>query len=123
MDAASAHHVGAGVQQLGDAVVEGDQLDQAEMRIVEIEEQIDIAVRPRLVLGDRPEQVKTRDAKALQVGRMAPQCGKDLVAFHGGSLTRLAGGVQTEGDGQLPTCRSPLDTAHFAHGVSSHPDS
>ena len=56
VDARPAHHVGAGVQPFGDAVVQGDKLDQAEMRIVEIEEQIDVAVRPRLVLGPDPNR-------------------------------------------------------------------
>ena len=44
MDASTAHHVGRGVQQVGDPRLKGDQFNKAEMGIIEIEKKIDIAV-------------------------------------------------------------------------------
>ncbi len=37
MDAATAHHIGAGVKQIGDPVLKGDEFNEAEMGIHEIE--------------------------------------------------------------------------------------
>ena len=43
MDASTARHVGLHLEQIADPLLQGDQFDDAEAGVVEIEEQIDVA--------------------------------------------------------------------------------
>ncbi len=61
VEAGARHDVDLCSENVADLIMNVDQIDQAEARVVGIEEQIDVAGRPRLIPCDRPEQVKPRD--------------------------------------------------------------
>jgi hypothetical protein len=90
----AAHHVGAGVQQVGDPFLKGYEFDETKTGINEVEKQIDIAPGSGFVSRGRAKQVEARCAQAFQVERMATQSGENLIPFH--TFTILWDGALTK---------------------------
>ena len=65
------HHIGLRTQDVMHAFLHVHQFDQAEARIVGVEEKIHIAFSARLLASHRPEQVKTGYAETMQLGFMS----------------------------------------------------
>jgi hypothetical protein len=62
------HHIGFRPEDIADTIPNNDQLDQAEPRVVRIEEEIDIAVRSGFLPGDRAELVQPSHPRSMKLG-------------------------------------------------------
>ena len=68
VEASAGHDVGFHAQDGGYLVLDIDEFDQAEARVVRVEKEIDIAVGGGLLAGDGAEQVELRYASPVEVG-------------------------------------------------------
>lgn len=66
MQAVAGHDVGGRAEDVADETTNTHELDQTELRIVVIEEQIDIAVRPRVASRCRAEEIERCHTLAAQ---------------------------------------------------------
>src|ERR1700679_2810291 len=83
MQAGSRHHIGFRAKDVAYLLLDIDQLNQTEARIVGVEEKIDIAVRPGFPAGDRAEQVKSSDTGPMKIGFMGAEGLDHMVSIHG----------------------------------------
>jgi len=83
MQAGPRHHIGFRAKDIAHLLLDIDQLDQTEARVVGIEEKIDIAVRPGFPPGDRTEQIEPSDAGPMKIGFVGTQPCDHLVSIHG----------------------------------------
>lgn len=84
MKAGTGHDVCFYAQDRVDLLLQVDKLDQAESRVIRIEEEVDIAVGSALVARDGPEQIKMRYTKAMKVALVFSQRRKHLFSVHFG---------------------------------------
>jgi|SRR5450631_3908566 hypothetical protein len=68
MQAGARHHVGSRAEDIADPILDVDQFDQIEARVVRVEEKIDIAVRSSLLAGDGAEQIEPGNADLMKIG-------------------------------------------------------
>src|SRR5665213_3586348 len=90
MQAGPRHHIGFRAKDEADLILDIDQLNQTEARIVGVEEKIDIAVRPGLPAGDRAEQIKPSDTGPMKIGLMGAKGRDHMVSIHGRLRKRIA---------------------------------
>jgi hypothetical protein len=83
VQAGSCHDVGFCAEDLTDLVLHIDQFDETEARVIGIEEQIDIAIRPGFSAGDRAEQVEPSDTGSVEFGFVGTKPRDDIVSIHG----------------------------------------
>src|SRR5579859_320259 len=86
MEACPRHHVGLRAEDVVNALLHVHQFDQAEARVVGVEKQIHIAVRPGFLTGHRSEQIKAGYAEAMQFGLMGTERRDYLLSIHGNLL-------------------------------------
>jgi hypothetical protein len=89
MQAGARHHIGFRAEDEADTILDIDQLDETEARVVGIEKQIDITVRPGFAPGDRAEQVQSSDPDPMEIGFMGAQSLDDVVSIHGSLRERF----------------------------------
>jgi hypothetical protein len=83
MQAGPRHHIGLRAQDIADTILDIDQLDQTEARIVGIEEKVDIAVRTGFPTGDRAEQIEPSNPGPMKIGCMGAKGLDHVVSIHG----------------------------------------
>jgi hypothetical protein len=73
MQACPRHDVGLGAEDVADAILNIDQLDQTEARVVRIEEKVGIAVRLGVASPDGTEEIQACDPSLMKSGFMSAQ--------------------------------------------------
>lgn len=74
--------VDLGAEDLLEPVLDPEEMEEAD-GLVEVDEQVDVAVRAGLAAGDGAEQVERANAKAGELGSRSGQALDDLFASHG----------------------------------------
>ena len=82
MQAGTCHHVSLRAKDVAHLFLNIDKFDKTELRVVGIKKQVDIAVWPRLLTGDRAEQIQASHRCPVQVGRMCSESRDNIVSIH-----------------------------------------
>ncbi len=77
------HDIRLRPQYIANAGLHVHQFDEAESRIIGVEEQIDVTICSRLISGHRTEKIKMSDAKAMEISLAGPQSLYYLLSGHG----------------------------------------
>lgn len=70
VEAGAGHDIGFNAEDGGNLLLNVNEFDQAETRVVRVEEQIDVAVSSSLLAGDRAEKIQLCDTGPVKVGLM-----------------------------------------------------
>src|SRR5262245_51612069 len=78
------HDINRSVEQTGDEILQFDIVIDAEMSIrVQVDHDVDVAVRPRLASGNRAEDRSMLHTLSLEFGLVLFQYGNDALAVYG----------------------------------------
>src|SRR6516165_6432689 len=76
-------HVNRSIEQTGNVIFQSDVVEKRDMSLgIDINENVEIAVRSALAARDRPEYRGMRDAARPQRAFMAAQGGKGILSIH-----------------------------------------
>jgi len=82
MQAVAGHEIGLRTEDVAHDLLCADERDQAEAGLVRLEEEIDVALRPRVVAGRLSEQIEPTDAGTPQCFLVSTQPRERFPPFH-----------------------------------------